>query len=64
MSILDKFTDVIGNDPGNCVLVVGSGLSKQGVRVGGKGLPDWDELTRLMVDYLEENKRCPAKAIA
>lgn len=63
MSLLDKFSDVIGNDPGNCVLVVGSGLSKQGVRVGNKGLPDWDELTRLMVDYLEEIKRCSAAAI-
>ena len=64
MGILDKFVGAIDNDPANCVLVVGSGLSKQGVRVGGKGLPDWDELTRLMVEYLEEHKRCPAATIA
>jgi SIR2-like domain len=64
MGILDKFIDAIGADPANCVLVVGSGLSKQGVRAGGKGLPDWDELMRLMVHDLDESKRCPAAAIA
>lgn len=64
MGILDKFIDAIGADPANCVLVVGSGLSKQGVRAGGNGLPDWDELTRLMVNHLDESKRCPAAAIA
>lgn len=63
MSLLDKFSDAIGNDPANCVVVVGAGLSKKGVRAGNKGLPDWDELTRLMVDYLEETKRCSAAAI-
>jgi SIR2-like protein len=64
MGILDKFIDAIGADPANCVLVVGSGLLKQGVRAGGKGLPDWDELMRLMVHDLDESKRCPAAAIA
>ena len=63
MGIVDKLVDVIDSDPANCVLVVGSGLSKQGVRTGGKGLPDWDELTRLMIDYLEEHRRCPATTI-
>jgi len=64
MNILKCFNEAIGNDPGNCVLIAGSGLSKRGVRADGKGLPDWDELTHLMVDYVEENKRCPATVIA
>jgi len=53
-----RFINAIGSDPGNCVLVVGSGLSKKGVRKGGAGLPDWDELMRLMISHLGESGRC------
>ncbi len=58
MKILDRFLDAIGNDPGNCVLVVGAGLSKKGVRKSGAGIPDWDELMKLMIKDLEDAGRC------
>lgn len=58
MKIFDRFLDAIGNDPDNCVLVVGAGLSKKGVRRGGAGIPDWDELMQLMIKDLEGAGRC------
>ncbi len=58
MKIFDRFLDAIGNDPGNCVLVVGAGLSKKGVRTAGAGIPDWDELMQLMIKDLEGAGRC------
>ena len=58
MKIPKHFIDAIGADPGNCVLIVGAGLSKVGVREGGGGLPDWDELMKAMVSHLEDSGRC------
>lgn len=58
-----RFINAIGGDPGNCVLVVGSGLSKKGVRKGGAGLPDWDELMKLMILHLDESGRCSKTSI-
>ncbi len=55
MSIPQQFLNAINSDPGNCVLVVGAGLSHYGVRKGGAGIPDWDGLTRLMVDHLKDD---------
>jgi len=55
--IPERFLSAIGGDPGNCVLLVGAGLSKSGLRIGGGGIPDWDELMRLMVDHLEKSDR-------
>jgi len=63
MYILDRFINAVGTDPGNCVLVVGSGLSKQGVRAEGKGLPDWDDLMRLMIHHLASNDLCTKPTI-
>lgn len=57
VKIPDRFLDAIGNDSGNCVLFVGAGLSKKGVRRGGAGIPDWDELMQLMIKYLEDAGR-------
>jgi len=58
MAIPDRFLGAIGGDPGNCVLVVGAGLSKTGVRKRGAGIPDWDQLMQLMVKHLEDAGRC------
>jgi hypothetical protein len=58
-----RFINAIASDPGNCVLLVGSGLSKKGVRKGGKGLPDWDELMKLMIAHLKESGRCSTATI-
>ena len=55
MKIADRFLDAIGRDPGNCVLIVGAGLSKKGVRRGGAGIPDWDQLMQLMIRHLEDS---------
>ncbi len=49
--------DAIKKDPANCILWVGSGLSKSNVRKDGKGLPDWDGLMRDMIDYLRNSHR-------
>jgi hypothetical protein len=32
------------DDPTNCILFVGAGLSVNGVRKNGKGLPTWKQL--------------------
>ena len=58
MAIPDRFLSAIGGDPGNCVLVVGAGLSKTAVREHGAGIPDWDQLMQLMVKHLEDARRC------
>src|SRR5439155_1281463 len=50
--------DARKGDLGNCVLVVGAGLSKSGVREGGGGIPDWDGLMSLMIDHLVDSGRC------
>jgi hypothetical protein len=57
MMIPDHFLEAIGGDVGSCVLVVGAGLSKEGVRRGGAGIPDWDQLMQLMVTHLEKTGR-------
>ncbi|MGI8426320.1 MAG: SIR2 family protein [Actinomycetota bacterium] len=54
----ERFLSAIGGDPGNCVLVVGAGLSKKGVRRRGAGIPDWDDLMQLMVRHLDDAGRC------
>jgi len=58
VAIPRRFLDAIHGDPGNCVLVVGAGLSRSGVREGGGGIPDWDGLMRLMIDHLADADRC------
>lgn len=58
MAMPDRFLSAIGGDPGNCVLVVGAGLSKTGVRKRGAGIPDWDQLMQLMVKHLVDAGRC------
>jgi hypothetical protein len=58
MAIPDRFLSAIAGDPGNCVLVVGAGLSKTGVRKHGAGIPDWDQLMQFMVKHLEDAGRC------
>ena len=58
MRVPDYFLSAIDSDPGNCVLVVGSGLSKRGVREHGRGLPDWDELMVSMVQEIEQRGLC------
>lgn len=63
MAIPDRFLSALGGDPGNCVLVVGAGLSKTGVRKHGAGIPDWDQLMQLMVMRLEEAGRCDSAKI-
>jgi hypothetical protein len=64
MSSFNDLIDKIGSDPASWVLVVGSGLSKHGVRAHGKGLPDWNGLIRLMVDDLaQHSSHCPAGTV-
>jgi hypothetical protein len=63
MNVPKRFINAIGGDPGNCVLVVGAGLSKKGVRKGGAGLPDWDGLMKLMIAHLQESGRYNKAAI-
>lgn len=55
----ERFRDAIDRDPGNCILVVGAGLSKKGVRRGGGGIPDWNQMMRLMISRLEGSGRLP-----
>jgi hypothetical protein len=57
MVIPDHFLGAIGGDVGSCVLIVGAGLSKDGVRKRGAGIPDWDQLMQLMLAHLEETGR-------
>ena len=59
-----QFKRAIQNDPANCVLLVGAGLSVAGVREGGKGLPDWPTLMRHMIDELKESGSCNASELA
>jgi hypothetical protein len=63
MNVPKRFLNAIGGDSGNCVLVVGAGLSKRGVRKGGAGLPDWEQLMNLMIAHLEESARCNKAAL-
>ena len=63
MNIPQRFLDAIDRDLGNCILVVGAGLSKTGVRRGGGGLPDWDQLMHLMISHLEQTGRYAANKI-
>jgi hypothetical protein len=63
MHIPERFLGAIGGDPGNCVLVVGAGLSTRNVRRRGAGIPAWDELIHLMIRNLEEAGRCDATRI-
>ena len=63
MRIPERFLTAIDGDPGNCVLIVGAGLSKQGVRRSGRGIPDWDELMHLMVTHLRDASRCSGKKL-
>lgn len=58
MKIPKHFVDAIGAEPANCVLIVGAGLSKVGVRKEGRGLPDWDELMQAMISHLHDTGRC------
>lgn len=58
MKVPTRFIDAIGADAGNCILVVGAGLSKAGVRRGGAGIPDWDDLMSHMVRHLEDARQC------
>lgn len=58
MKIPKNFVDAIGADAANCVLIVGAGLSTVGVRRGGGGLPDWDELVQAMISHLHDTGRC------
>jgi len=57
MQIPTHFLGAIGGDVGNCVLIVGAGLSKDGVRRRDAGIPDWDQLMQLMLARLEETGR-------
>jgi hypothetical protein len=64
MSIFNDLVERVGSDPASWVLVVGSGLSKHGVRPHGKGLPDWNELIRLMVaDLAQHGSHCPPATV-
>ena len=49
-----RLMNAIGDDPTRCLLWVGAGLSKVGVRGRNQGLPDWQELMCAMIDYLRE----------
>ena len=65
MSSFNDLIDKIGSNPASWVLVVGSGLSKHGVRADGNGLPDWHGLIRLMVDDLAQHaSHCTPAAVA
>lgn len=57
MVIPSRFLGAIGGDAGNCVLIVGAGLSKNAVRKGGTGIPDWDQLMHLLLAHLDETGR-------
>ena len=48
----------IHNEPSNCVLLVGAGLSASSVRKGGEGLPDWDVLMQHMIQDLRDSHKC------
>jgi len=63
MNIPERFLTAIDRDPGNCVLIVGAGLSKKGVRRDGGGVPDWDDLMRLMVKHLRDARRFDRKKL-
>jgi len=54
----------IQDDPSNCILFVGAGLSVSGVRTAGKGLPDWDTLMLHMIDNLRDSEKCDPDSLA
>ena len=56
-SLPTRFRQAIGDDPGSLILWVGAGLSRQGVREQGKGLPGWHAFTERMIEHLENNAR-------
>lgn len=46
------------DDPTNCILFVGAGLSVSGVRKNGKGLPTWKQLIQAMIEDLKDSEKC------
>jgi hypothetical protein len=46
------------DDPRNCILFVGAGLSVTGVRKNGKGLPTWKQLIQDMIEDLKDSEKC------
>ncbi|OGF60061.1 MAG: hypothetical protein A2Y62_00375 [Candidatus Fischerbacteria bacterium RBG_13_37_8] len=63
MKLPEVFLRMIRDEKGNCdhskcVLIVGAGLSATNVRKDGKGLPDWHNLMREMIDDLKDSARC------
>ena len=46
------------DDPRNCILFVGAGLSVSGVRKNGKGLPTWRQLIQAMIEDLKDSEKC------
>ena len=46
------------DDPRNCILFVGAGLSAAGVRKNNKGLPTWKQLIQAMVEDLKDSDKC------
>ena len=63
LSLTNQFKRSINNDPLNCVLIVGAGLSTSKVRKGGKGLPDWHTLIKHMIEDLKNAQSCSSSRI-
>lgn len=64
LRLTKQFKRAIQNDPSNCVLWVGAGLSTSGVRKQGEGLPDWNTLMQDMIEDLRDSDRCDADGLA
>lgn len=53
-----QFLRAIDNNPRNCILFVGAGLSSSHVRRNNKGLPTWYYLIESMIEELKDAQKC------
>ena len=58
LHLTNELKRALENDPKNCILFVGAGLSAATVRKFSKGLPIWKELIRAMIDDLKDSEKC------
>lgn len=63
LELPNELRRAIQDNPENCVLLVGAGLSMGKVRSGGRGLPDWDGLIREMIKELRQTSKCDSGAL-
>ena len=63
LHLTDEFKLSIDNDPKNCVLFVGAGLSASSVKSDGTGLPTWAGLIEAMINDLQNSGKGDAASL-